>query len=233
MDHVAQTTLTIPPITMDSRVVALNRLSESGYELILERNALTFKPGQLINIHGRNHLENRSYTVCSGDGDDTLTVLFRFIPSGILTPQLVSLRTGDTATISGPYGEFVIRDPSRSIVFFATGTGIAPCRAYLRSHAPLNLTLIHGVRVEQDLFYRNEFAHISYTPCLTQQPGARDVFHGRVTEYARQHDFPENSHYYLCGANEMIYEMQEILEQRGVDRTGIFTEAYYYRSDDS
>jgi len=232
MEPDSQTAVTSPIIT-DSRVVALNRLSESGYELILERNGISFKPGQLINVHGRNHLEDRSYTVCSGDRDETLTVLFRLIPEGILTPQLAALHKGDTVRISGPYGEFVIRDPSLPAIFFATGTGIAPARAFLRSHPQLNLTLIHGVRIEQDLFYRGEFQSVSYVPCLTQDPVAQAVFHGRVTDFARQHEFPANSHYYLCGANEMIYEMQEILGQRGVDRNCIFTEAYYYRSDDS
>jgi NAD(P)H-flavin reductase len=232
MDPVAQTILPHPTIS-DSRVVALNRLSDTGYELRIERNGINFKPGQLINIHGRNHMEDRSYTVCSGDRDEMLTVLFRLIPGGILTPQLAAMRPGDTIRVSGPYGEFVVRDTLRPIIFIATGTGVAPCRAYLRSHASLNLTLIHGVRVEQDLFYRDEFKSISYTPCLTRDETIRDVFHGRVTDYARQNLFPANSHYYLCGANEMIYEMQEILEQRGVDRSSIFTEAYYYRSDDS
>lgn len=216
-----------------ARVVALNRLSSSGYELLLERNGIQFKPGQLINLHGRNHLEDRSYTVCSGDRDEHLAVLFRLIPSGILTPQLVALHPGDAIEISGPYGEFMIRDPSKQIFFFATGTGLAPCRAYIRSHTSLDITLYHGVRKIEDLYYRQEFSSIKYQPCISGEKSQAGMIDGRVTDLARAKSWPVDAHYYLCGANEMIYEMQEILEAAGVPRTSVFTEAYYYRSDDA
>jgi len=222
----------ILPKTVTTRVVALNRLSDTGYELILEREGITFRPGQLINIHGRNHLEDRSYTVCSGDREERLTILFRLVPSGILTPQLAALKAGSSINISGPYGEFTVRDPLRPLVFFATGTGVAPCRAYRQSYPDIRITLVHGVRTEQDLFYRDEFNRIPYIPCLSGDANAQNVFHGRVTDFAGTNTFDENSHYYLCGANEMIYAMQELLEKRGVARSCIFTEAYYYRSDD-
>lgn len=223
----------VPPRQWVTRVATAERLSSTGYALQLERDGLMFRPGQLVNLHGRDHLEDRSYTICSGDRDEYLTVLYRLIPSGILTPQLASLRVGDSLTISGPYGEFVLRDPSRPLYFFATGTGVAPCRAYLRSYSGLDLTLVHGVRREEDLFYREEFRSISYQPCLTEDPGGKGVFSGRVTDYARGRSFPDNSHFYLCGANEMIYEMQEILAGRGVPKEHVFTEAYYYRADDA
>jgi len=222
-----------PPRQWVTRVAAVERLSSSGYALQLVRDGLVFRPGQLVNLHGRNHLEDRSYTICSGDRDEFLTILYRLIPTGILTPQLSALRAGDALTISGPYGEFVLRDPMRPLYFFATGTGVAPCRAYLRSYSGLDLTLVHGVRWEEDLFYREEFRAISYQPCLTADSGGEGVFSGRVTDYARGRSFPENGHFYLCGANEMIYEMQEILAERGVPKEHVFTEAYYYRADDA
>lgn len=220
------------PRKRNVRVLALNRLSATGYELVCERDNLQFKAGQLVNIHGANHFEDRSYTICSGVADATLTILFTLIPAGILTPRLSRLSPGDMVTLSGPYGEFTIRDPSRPLVFFASGTGVAPCRAYLRSYDHLEMTLVHGVRHRDDLFYRSEFSRLQYFPCVSRDPDSSDVFHGRVTEFAHRHDFPASCHFYLCGANEMIYSVREILESRGVDRTAIFTEEYYYRADD-
>jgi len=90
------------PRVVDVSVIALNRLCDDGYELILERGGISLKPGQLINIHGRNRLEDRSYTVCSGCHDEHLSVLFKIVPDGILTPQLIALKPGDTVCISGP-----------------------------------------------------------------------------------------------------------------------------------
>jgi ferredoxin--NADP+ reductase len=221
------------PRRWEARVVALHQRSSTGYALELEREGLDFAPGQLVVLHGRNHFEDRSYTVCSGIHDEHLTVLFRLIPSGLLTPQLAALRPGDRIGVSGPYGEFVLRDPARPVFFFATGTGVAPFRAYARSFPGLRMTLVHGVRHTEDLFYREEFGVHDYRPCITLEPEAAGVFHGRVTALARRMDFPPDSHFYLCGANEMIYEMQEILAERQVPRDHVFTEAYYYRSDDA
>lgn len=216
-----------------TRVVAWRQLSQTGYEIQLERGGITFKAGQLINLHGRHHFADRSYSICSGEQDEHLSILFRYIPTGVLTPKLVGLQPGDTVTMSGPHGEFTLRDPSRPILFFATGTGVAPCRAYLRTHPGLNLALFHGVRYAEDLYYRDEFAAIAYRPCVSQQGESRGFTTGRVTDLARLADFPANSHFYLCGANEMIYEMQEILHERGVDPSCVFTEAYYYRFEDT
>lgn len=213
-----------------ARVVSLRRLSTEGYELTLERNGLAFQAGQLINVHGRDPLDERSYTICSGEDDPTLQLIFRRIEGGKLTPQLTGLRAGEAVTVAGPFGEFVIRDRTRPLVFVATGTGVAPARAYWRTHPDLRLTLIHGVRRAEDLFYRDEFAGAAYYPCVSGEAGVG--FHGRVTAFCATHPLAADSHFYLCGANEMFYDMRDVLRQRGFPESAIFTEAYYYRADD-
>lgn len=215
-----------------SHVVALNRLSTTGYELILERNGLDFAPGQLINLHGLDPLDSRSYSLASGVHDEHLTLLFRHIPDGVLTPQLVVLQPGDAVTFSGPYGEFILRDPARPLYFFATGTGIAPARCYLRSYPGLDLTVIHGARLVEDLHFRREFEDgaVAYFPCVTgSEPLPPGITAGRVTGPAQTMPLHEQAHFYLCGANEMIYEMMDLLAARGVPADNLFTEPYYYR----
>lgn len=212
------------------RVLGQRQLSPTAFELTLERDELTFRAGQLITIHGRDVTEDRQYSIASGEPDDTLQILYRLIPAGVLTPRLVELKIGNIIEISGPYGEFVLRDRSRPIVFIATGTGIAPCRSFVRSYPDLDLTVLHGVRTVDDLFYREEFSRYAYYPCVSADD--RAPFRGRVTDFSRGYRFPHGAHYYLCGANEMFYEMREILLARGVPPEAIFTEAYYYRHDD-
>lgn len=213
------------------KVLEARRLSTTGYELTLERpRGFDFKAGQLVVLHGRTTQEERNYTICSGERDDFLQVVFRIIPSGKLTPRLVLLKAGDTIPISGPFGEFVVRDPARPLVFIATGTGIAPARSYARSHANLDLMLLHGVRRGEDLFYRADFANHGYAPCVSGEDGFG--FRGRVTEFFPLWTPPAEAHFYLCGSNEMFYEMRELLSDRGIGPDRIFTEAYYYHSDD-
>ncbi len=216
-----------PPVRRwTARVLSHRPLSRTAFELVLSRDGVPFAAGQLLTIHGRELTEDRNYTIASGERDDFLTVLYRLIPGGILTPQLRALRAGDAVDVSAPCGEFVLRDRARPIVFVATGTGIAPCRAYARTHPDLDLTILHGVRTAEDLFYREEFAGRPYHPCLSAESGAG--FHGRVTDFSRTFDFPAGAHFYLCGANEMFYEMRDLLKERGIDPAALFTEAYYY-----
>ncbi len=210
------------------RVLAQRRISSTGYELVLERGDLAFTAGRLVTIHGRDVTEDRSYTIASGEQDERLHILYRLVPTGALTPQLIQLQAGDELELSGPYGQFTLRDPMRPIFFLATGTGIAPCRAFCRTHPDLALTVVHGVRTPDELFYREEFeSRYRYQPCCSRT--AHDAYQGRVTQFMAEQDTPPTTHYYLCGAYEMIYEMQALLHAKGVPNEHIFIEGYYYR----
>jgi ferredoxin--NADP+ reductase len=215
------------PRKYQARVLDARQLSPTGYELTFERHRMPFQAGRLITLHGPDVTQDRTYTVLSGEGDENLQILYRHIPTGKLTPHLIRLKAGDPIQFSGPYGEFVLRDPARPIVFVATGTGVAPCRSYIRTHPGLHLTLIHGIRWNADCFYRDEFARYRYVPCVTGEAGPG--YQGRVTDFFKTFAFEPDSHFYLCGANEMIFDMHTLLKERGVDDSRIFTEAYYYR----
>jgi ferredoxin-NADP reductase len=214
-----------------ARVLETRALSATGFELTFERGPLHFRAGQLAVVHGRAMLEERSYTICSGESDPVLQIVYRLIPDGRLTPWLHSLRPGDAVELSAPYGEFTLRDPTRPLVFIATGTGIAPARAFHRTYPDLNLTIVHGVRTAADLFYREELDRRSYYPCVSGETGIG--FPGRVTAFCAGQGFPAHAHYYLCGANAMFYDMRDLLTARGVPPGHLFTEAYYYDADDA
>ena len=217
-----------PPSRL-SRVLANQVVSPSAFCLTLERAGLEFRAGELVGLHGRDPLDARDYTIASGEGDPHLRVLVRLIPHGALTPQLAALRPGDPVDITGPYGTFTVRDPGRPLVFVATGTGIAPALAYRRSLPGLNLTVLHGVARSEDLFFREEFEPSTYWPCVSREPV--EGWQGRVTDRLATLPLPEGADFYLCGANEMIYQAIELLTARGVPRDRMFHEPYYYRWD--
>ncbi len=211
-------------------VIEQRQISPDGYHLILARDGVDVEAGRLVTLHGRSLVEDRSYTVVSGERDEHIEVLYRLIPTGVLTPQLAALQSGDTIEWSGPYGQFVLRDPARPIWFIATGTGIAPCRSYIRTHPNLDITILHGVRHTAELYFRDEFSSYKYHPCLSADT-APDCHSGRVTQRLKDIHCPLEAHYYLCGAYEMIYEVQDMLLDKGVSPDHIFNEGYYYRLD--
>ena len=211
-------------------VRAHHAVSPTAWEIVLERPDISFRAGELISLFGEDPLDVRDYTIASGENDPDLRVLYRLVEHGTLTPQLGTWEPGQTVEIAAPYGDFVLRDRERPILFVATGTGIAPCHSYIRSFPHLALTVLHGVRTAEDLFYRDAFASCTYLPCTSQEETAG--FQGRVSERLADLPLPPETHVYLCGANEMIYEVTDILLKRGVASHCIFHEPYYYRSDD-
>ena len=221
--HFRYRTQQVTTTVVESRVLA-----PSAYHLIVRRNEFVFQAGMVVTIHGSDPLENRDYTICSGMNDHDLHILYRYIPTGRLTSKLVQLKVGDSVEMSGPFGQFVVRDPTRPSVFIATGTGIAPCRSYVRSHPSLPLTILHGARRSHDLFFANDFRDKNYFPCVSQE--FFKGFQGRVTDRLSLMNFDTDTHYYLCGAYEMIYDVSTLLKERGVPPSHIFTEAYYYQA---
>ncbi len=219
------------PMTADTLKILEHRTLGLDAQLLrFERPDWDWKAGQLISLGGADPQDQRDYSIASGENDETLDVLYRLIPHGVVTPHLLKLKAGDQIPVQGPYGRFTLRNPEQPVVFCATGTGIAPCRAYIRSHARLNLTLLHGVRYAADLYFKEEMENVQYYPFCSKEElnGAS----GRLTEFLKQMPLMENAAYYLCGANEMIYEAEEILTERGVNAVDLHHEPYYYRAYD-
>ena len=50
-------------------------------------------------------------------------------PPGIASSYIFNLKAGDKVTISGPYGEFFIKDTDREMVYVGGGAGMAPLRS--------------------------------------------------------------------------------------------------------
>lgn len=220
----------VKPERFETRVLKLKQVSTSCYELVLERRGLEFQAGHEIMLHGEKATDDRQYSIATGENDEQLGVFFRLIEEGALTPQLVRWAAGDPVAFTGPFGSFLIRDFLAPMVFIATGTGIAPALCFARSHAGLDLTVFHGVRVAEDLVAeptRTDLFGERYVPCISREKGT-GFFEGRVTACLPDQEFPEGAHFYLCGANDMILEVRQQLRERGIEDARIFSEAYYF-----
>jgi CDP-4-dehydro-6-deoxyglucose reductase len=90
-----------------------------------------FVAGQYVCLRYRG--TTRPYSVASSPTRDDLELCIRRVPGGNLTSDLAeTLSAGDTVSLRGPYGDFVMEPPSRrDLVFLATGTGVAPFRSMI------------------------------------------------------------------------------------------------------
>ena len=60
-------------------------------------------------------------------------------PPGIASSYVFDLKEGDKVTVSGPYGEFFIKDTEREMVYIGGGAGMAPLRSHTVSYTHLTL----------------------------------------------------------------------------------------------
>jgi len=215
------------PQRHQSTILTNVRLSSSIWEMTLDRAGMRFQAGHEVLVHGRDHTEDRQYSIASGEQDESLRILYRVIPEGIMSPRLAAMQPGDSLSFTGPFGSFLIRDFLAPMVFVATGTGIAPAVSFVTSHPGLPMTLLHGVRVAEDLVYRSLFDPATYHPCISRE-NLPDAHHGRVTSLLPSMHVDPETHFYLCGANDMILETRRLLKQRGFPDNQIFSEAYYF-----
>ena len=132
-------------------------------------------------------------------------------------------------------------DETKDLLFVATGTGVVPFRAMARAELahdrPRTVTLVWGLRHEEDLYYQDEFAalaatHSRFRPITTlSRPsehwtGAR----GRVQRVLSQCvQSVENLDVYICGNSAMIADVTSLL--RGLGDVAIHKEQYYLDAD--
>ncbi len=205
-----------------------------------------FVPGQFLQVG--MHLQNgetrehvfRPYSVASPWGP-TLEFFIVVVPEGRLTPQLWDLKSGDPIDVSArAAGRFTLRHtpPADHLWLVATGTGLAPYIAMLRTGDPWQqyrkIVVVHGVRHGTDLAYADElrkFSHdragqLVYIPTVTREEvdGALTgripnlLENGSLEAEAKIELVPETTAIMLCGNPAMLDDMEALLEKRGVHR---------------
>ena len=201
-------------------------LSPSAYVLRVERGALRFTPGQYVTVGAAGDVETREYSVYSGAGDPYLEVLVKEVTDGSVSCRLRRLPAGSPLDVEGPFGFFTVApEQARGpLLFVASGTGIAPFHAMVRSDPELDYLLLHGVRTLDDCYESAAYRPDRYVPCVSRGAGG---FRGRVTDYLRRHPVAASTPCFLCGNSAMIFAAFDLLKGQGVPSERLFAEVYF------
>jgi ferredoxin--NADP+ reductase len=187
-----------------------------------------FIPGQAIKLGIDEITPPRIYSICSGNQDDELCVLFNIKEDGFLTPLLAKMNAGDTVYASAPYGTFF--GTEHPAWWISTGTGIAPFRSMLASGMGGNKKLVHGVRHLNQFYFGKELKKglgENYFRCCSAD-AMKGVHPGRVTAFLEQYDdFSKDWKYYICGQATMAVETRDLLISKGIPFSNIITEIYF------
>ncbi|WP_299581378.1 NADH:ubiquinone reductase (Na(+)-transporting) subunit F [uncultured Sunxiuqinia sp.] len=161
---------------------------------------------------------------------------FQKVNPGICSSYIFSRKPGDKVTISGPYGEFFLKDNDNEMMFIGGGAGMAPMRSHLfhlfhtLEESNKKVTFWYGARSWREVFYYDQFKAIeekfpnfSFHLALSD-PQPEDNWEGPTgfihqvihDQYLGKHEEPEEIDYYLCGPPMMNDAVQKMLYDLGV-----------------
>jgi len=209
-------------------ITAVRHLTDSTFVLQLERKDLPFQTGQFVILRRPGTIDQREYTVYSGEQDDFLEVLVREVTDGKITPMLKKMQPGVELEVDGPFGFFRFQPtmfPAQKFLFVATGTGISPFHSFVKTYPELDYKLIHGVRFGEEAYDHNHFKKEKITLCTSGD--STGDFNGRVTGYLSGRQPDTDTQCFLCGNSEMIHEAFDILTGKGIPVQNIYTEVYF------
>lgn len=217
----------IPTAARKARVVAIRHLTETTYVLRMERGDLQFEPGQYVSVGPKNDLNMREYSVYSSPRDDFVEILVREVEGGYVSKLLKRQEPNDQILLEGPFGFFLLDDETRKrpLYFVATGTGISPFHSFVGSYENLDYTLLHGVRHGMERYEHESYEKGRVVTCTSREPNGD--YHGRVTDYLREHPVDPEAACFLCGNCDMIYEAFDTLQEQGIPHDRLFAEVYF------
>ena len=162
-------------------------------------------------------------------------------PPGKVSSYIFDLKPGDKCTISGPYGEFFIKDTDAEMIYIGGGAGMAPLRSHIfellkgRAESGRKITYWYGGRSVRELFYIDEFRQLEKDfpnfklEIALSDPLPEDNWTGHTgfihqvlnDEYLSKHPAPEDIEYYICGPPMMLQAVLTTLENLGVEPENI------------
>lgn len=210
-----------------------------------------WKKSGLFNLKARSSEEvSRAYSMANHPAEGNIIKLnvriatppwdreknrFQNVPPGIASSYIFSLKPGDKVNISGPYGDFFIKETDKEMVYIGGGAGMAPLRSHIfhlfhTVETNRKVSYWYGARSKREIFYKEDFEgiaknnenfdfHVALSDPLDEDKWAgytgfiHDVVHD---EYLSKHEEPEEIEYYLCGPPKMNQAVLKMLDDLGV-----------------
>lgn len=165
---------------------------------------------------------------------------------GICSSYVFGCVPGDKVTISGPYGEFFIKDTGSEMLYIGGGAGMAPMRSHLfhlfhTLKTDRKVTYWYGGRSKRELFYldhfkkiEEQFPNFQFFVALSEpteddkwklkentEDKEGDGFVGFVhqvviDQYLSKHEAPEDIEFYFCGPPLMNQAVLKMVDDWGV-----------------
>lgn len=227
--------------TLPCRIDTVTHLADNVVEVILRvppASKLHYLPGQYLDVIGEGGLR-RSYSIANAPrADGKLELQIREVENGAMSRfWFGNAKANDLLRLEGPLGTFCLRDKDAStLVFLATGTGIAPVKAILEQLASepslamgKKIFIYWGGRTPTDIYWapQVEALDATFVPVLSQ---AAAGWQGR-TGYVQSALIADGidltrAVVYACGSESMIHSAREALTIAGLPIKHFYSDAF-------
>ena len=165
---------------------------------------------------------------------------------GVCSSYVFDQKPGDKVMISGPYGEFFIKETESEMLYIGGGAGMAPMRSHLfhlfhTVKTGRKVTFYYGGRSKRELFYLEDFKniekqfpnfkfHVVLSEPMeednwkekkdvndTEGDGFLGFVHNAVIEHhLKDHEAPEDIEVYFCGPPLMNQAVIKMVDDWGI-----------------
>jgi len=209
------------------------------WDLSIKNNSETYRAYSMANYPAEKNLIKLNIRIATPPWDN-LKKQFLNVPPGICSSYIFSLKKGDKVMISGPYGEFHIKDTNREMLYIGGGAGMAPLRSHIfhlfhTLKTSRKVSYWYGARSMREVFYESEFRaiekkfpnfkfHLALSEPLPEDnwTGLTGFIHQMLLDnYLSKHEEPEDIEYYFCGTPVMNDAVIRMLDDLGVPQENI------------
>ncbi len=209
------------------------------WDLHVKNTSETFRAYSMANYPAEKNLIKLNIRIATPPWDNVRKEFMK-VPPGICSSYIFSRKKGDKVMISGPYGEFHIKNTNNEMVYIGGGAGMAPLRSHIfhlfhTLKTGRKVSYWYGARSMREVFYEEEFRSIEkkfhnfrFFLALSE-PLPEDKWTGLTgfihqvlfDNYLSKHDEPEDIEYYFCGPPVMNNAVLKMLDSLGVPQENI------------
>ncbi len=196
----------------------------------------------------------RDYSICSASKSGELKVAVKEVENGTFSKFANRLlKANDVLDVAPPNGRFVFEpnyEKSRTIVAFAAGSGITPIMSIIKTvltqEPRSSIVLIYGNKTPKETIFFNEILELHHKyldrfnlQLVFSQSDEENALFGRIEKstvnFILKNKYKHISidEFYICGPEQMINTVQDVLLENDVDKDTIHYELFTTSKSDS
>ena len=211
------------------------------------KNTFDYTSGQYLtlkfDINGTE--ERRSYSMCSSPfSGEPIRIAVKRVDKGLVSNHINDvIKVGDQIEVMSPQGNFTLETSleQKTYVAFAAGSGITPIWSMIKSvldnEPGSKFVLFYGNKTSDSTIFKNEIDsltgdRLSVYHILSREETGNSITNGRIdknkaTELLKSNlDLLKSKAFFMCGPEEMIFNVKDVLQNLGVSEDKIKFELF-------